>query len=149
MIWQAFLNLEYGVERQNLDLSFDFLQQRAGFAIKEGIGYSPNQTRRGRRAKAADGIRTHNIALLHLRTHTTLSLSLLRMVEQLLSARNLNLIVGHVELLRDDDMGFFIIDREGIVRYAYTGSYVEGQKPLKIRPLPANDEILRELDRIH
>ena len=52
-------------------------------------------------------------------------------------------------LLRDDDMGFFIIDRDGIVRYAYTGSYVEGQTPLKIRPLPANDEILRELDRIH
>jgi general L-amino acid transport system permease protein len=41
---EAFLNLRYGVERQNLDLSFDFLQQRAGFAIKEGIGYSPNES---------------------------------------------------------------------------------------------------------
>jgi general L-amino acid transport system permease protein len=41
---EAFLNLEYGVEQQNLDLSFDFLQQRAGFAIKEGIGYSPNES---------------------------------------------------------------------------------------------------------
>ncbi len=41
---EAFLNLEFGVRNQNLDLSFDFLQQRAGFAIKEGIGYSPNQS---------------------------------------------------------------------------------------------------------
>ncbi|RPH31846.1 MAG: ABC transporter permease subunit [Chloroflexi bacterium] len=41
---EAFLNLEYGVREQNLDLSFDFLQQRAGFAIKEGIGYSPNES---------------------------------------------------------------------------------------------------------
>ena len=41
---EAFLNLEYGVQRQNLDLSFDFLQQRAGFAIKEGIAYSPNES---------------------------------------------------------------------------------------------------------
>jgi general L-amino acid transport system permease protein len=41
---EAFLNLKYGVEQQNLDLSFDFLQQRAGFAIKEGIGYSPNES---------------------------------------------------------------------------------------------------------
>jgi general L-amino acid transport system permease protein len=41
---EAFLNLEYGVQQQNLDLSFDFLQQRAGFAIKEGIAYSPNES---------------------------------------------------------------------------------------------------------
>jgi general L-amino acid transport system permease protein len=41
---EAFLNLEYGVREQNLDLSFDFLQQRAGFAIKEGIDYSPNES---------------------------------------------------------------------------------------------------------
>jgi general L-amino acid transport system permease protein len=41
---EAFLNLRYGVEQQNLDLSFDFLRQRAGFAIKEGIAYSPNES---------------------------------------------------------------------------------------------------------
>jgi general L-amino acid transport system permease protein len=41
---EAFLNLQYGVEQQNLDLSFDFLRQRAGFAIKEGIAYSPNES---------------------------------------------------------------------------------------------------------
>src|SRR3954468_23773285 len=53
------------------------------------IGYDPTQIRRGRRPKAADGIRTHNVALLHLRNNSTLSLSVLRSVEQLLSARNL------------------------------------------------------------
>ncbi|MGH2527076.1 MAG: amino acid ABC transporter permease, partial [Actinomycetota bacterium] len=41
---EAFLNLDFGVREQGLDLSLDFLRQRAGFAIKEGIGYSPNQS---------------------------------------------------------------------------------------------------------
>ena len=52
------------------------------------------------------------------------------------------------KLLRDDDMGFFIVDRGGIVRYAYTGSYVDmtTEKP-STRPIPANDEILKELER--
>jgi len=52
------------------------------------------------------------------------------------------------KLLRDDDMGFFIVDRQGKICYAYTGSYVDmsGPKP-STRPIPANDEILRELDR--
>jgi general L-amino acid transport system permease protein len=41
---ELYLNLEFGLRRQGLDLSFDFLQQRAGFPIKEGISYSPNQS---------------------------------------------------------------------------------------------------------
>jgi general L-amino acid transport system permease protein len=41
---EAFLNLEFGVERQGVDLSFDFLERRAGFAIKEGIAYAPSQS---------------------------------------------------------------------------------------------------------
>ncbi|MGH3925126.1 MAG: amino acid ABC transporter permease, partial [Pseudonocardiaceae bacterium] len=41
---EVFLNLEFGVRRQGIDLSFDFLEQRAGFEIKEGIDYSPNQS---------------------------------------------------------------------------------------------------------
>jgi general L-amino acid transport system permease protein len=41
---EAFLNLEFGVERQAQDLSFRFLRARAGFGIKEGITYSPNDT---------------------------------------------------------------------------------------------------------
>jgi general L-amino acid transport system permease protein len=41
---EIFLNLEFGVREQNLDLSFDFLQQRAGFDIKEGIDYSTSES---------------------------------------------------------------------------------------------------------
>jgi len=41
---EAYLNLEFGVERQGVDLSFDFLQRRAGFGIKEGIAYSTNES---------------------------------------------------------------------------------------------------------
>ena len=44
VVREAFLNLEFGVERQGVDLSFDFLERRAGFAIKEGIAYSPSQS---------------------------------------------------------------------------------------------------------
>lgn len=41
---EMFLNLQFGLKRQGQELSFDFLQQRAGFSIKEGISYTPNQT---------------------------------------------------------------------------------------------------------
>jgi general L-amino acid transport system permease protein len=41
---EVFLNLEFGVREQGVDLSFDFLQQRAGFAIGEGIAFSPNES---------------------------------------------------------------------------------------------------------
>jgi peroxiredoxin len=52
------------------------------------------------------------------------------------------------KLLRDDDMGFFIVDRGGIICYASTGSYIAEKTPrVAPRPIPANDEILRELER--
>jgi general L-amino acid transport system permease protein len=41
---EMFLNLQFGLERQGQSLNFDFLRQRAGFGIKEGISYSPNQS---------------------------------------------------------------------------------------------------------
>jgi general L-amino acid transport system permease protein len=41
---EALLNLRFGVAEQNVDLSFDFLRQRAGFEIAEGIEYAPNQS---------------------------------------------------------------------------------------------------------
>ena len=52
-------------------------------------------------------------------------------------------------LVNDDDMGFFIVDREGVIRYARVGSYVmmEGGKMTGIRPIPSNEEIVRELER--
>lgn len=47
-------------------------------------------------------------------------------------------------LAYDDDMGFFIVDRQGMVRYALTGSYVHEEGA---RQIPSNEEIIRELDR--
>ena len=42
---ELFLNLQFNLERQGQDLSFGFLEQRAGFDIKEGlIPYSPNSS---------------------------------------------------------------------------------------------------------
>jgi general L-amino acid transport system permease protein len=41
---ELYLNLDFGLDRQGVDLSFDFLRQRAGFPIKEGISYNPNQS---------------------------------------------------------------------------------------------------------
>ena len=47
-------------------------------------------------------------------------------------------------MLADEDMGFFIVDRAGVVRYTLTGAYFDAAGP---RPVPGPDEILRELDR--
>ncbi|MBI2963956.1 MAG: AhpC/TSA family protein [Deltaproteobacteria bacterium] len=48
-------------------------------------------------------------------------------------------------VLSDDDMGFFIVDKQGVVRYSLAGSYVEGKGA---RPIPSNDEVVSELDRL-
>lgn len=61
------------------------------------LNYEPSVARRGRRRKGIDGIRTHNIALLHLRAASTISTSVLSCVQQMLAERNLNLIFAHVE----------------------------------------------------
>jgi hypothetical protein len=49
------------------------------------------------------------------------------------------------KLLADDDMGFFIVDRDGIVRDALAGSYFVADGIA--RGIPSNDEIVRELER--
>jgi hypothetical protein len=41
-------------------------------------------------------------------------------------------------------MGFFIVDKQGIVRYALGGAYLT---KAGMRTIPSNDEILRELER--
>jgi peroxiredoxin len=48
-------------------------------------------------------------------------------------------------LLHDDDMGFFIVDKQGIVRYATTGVYRGDDSGV---PLPGNDEVLQELGKL-
>jgi peroxiredoxin len=52
-------------------------------------------------------------------------------------------------LTNDDDLGFFIVDRGGVIRYARAGSYVlmEAGKVVGMRPIPSNEEILLELKR--
>jgi peroxiredoxin len=51
-------------------------------------------------------------------------------------------------ILTDDDMGFFIVDKAGIVRYALSGSYVVPKGDgFADRELPSNEEILREIER--
>ncbi len=63
------------------------------------IGYEPVATgqRRGRPSKVIDGIRTRNVALLHLRPGTSLSTSVLNAVQRVLAERDLNLLFAHVE----------------------------------------------------
>src|SRR5262245_5833054 len=45
-------------------------------------------------------------------------------------------------MLQDTDMGFFVIDRAGVVRYKYAGRYIT---PDGVREIPAADEIARQL----
>jgi len=47
-------------------------------------------------------------------------------------------------LLADDDMGLFIVDKAGVVRYALGGSYGTTSGA---RPIPSNAEIVAALDR--
>ena len=51
-------------------------------------------------------------------------------------------------VITDDDLGFFIIDRAGVVRYAQSGPYVTltGGRQL-VGKIPSNDVIARELER--
>jgi peroxiredoxin len=48
------------------------------------------------------------------------------------------------KMLDDSDMGFFVLDRDGIVRYTVSGSYIDGHAS---RQIPTAEEITRELVR--
>lgn len=54
-----------------------------------------------------------------------------------------------IRVLNDDDLGFFIVDKRRIVRYANQGPYVvfQGTKPVGMPPIPSNEEIVAELER--
>jgi hypothetical protein len=45
-------------------------------------------------------------------------------------------------LVADDDMGFYILDKSGVVRYALAGTYNDGNAA---RHIPSNEQIVREL----
>jgi peroxiredoxin len=47
-------------------------------------------------------------------------------------------------ILADSDMGFYILDKAGVVRYALAGPYLDDKAA---RQIPSNDEIVRELER--
>jgi peroxiredoxin len=46
--------------------------------------------------------------------------------------------------LQDSDMGFFLVDRDGVVRYRVAGTYAGTEGP---RGIPSTEEIVRELER--
>jgi peroxiredoxin len=48
--------------------------------------------------------------------------------------------------LHDTDMGFFLIDRAGVVRYALSGTYMGAEAALP-RGIPSSEEIVREIER--
>ena len=49
-------------------------------------------------------------------------------------------------VFRDDEMGFFIVDKQGVVRYAMAGSYTTMEK--STRSIPSGEEILAELAKL-
>lgn len=48
-------------------------------------------------------------------------------------------------MLQDTDMGFFLLDRDGIIRYKHTSAYVTAQG---LNTIPGTDEILGHLARV-
>jgi len=50
-----------------------------------------------------------------------------------------------VNVVRDDEMGFFIVDKQGVVRFAMAGSYGAS---LGNREIPSGAEILAELGKL-
>src|SRR5262249_9745211 len=53
-------------------------------------------------------------------------------------------------LLNDDDLGFFIVNKAGMIRHATAGHYTtyEGAKPVGAQAIPSNEDIIRELTGI-
>jgi peroxiredoxin len=50
--------------------------------------------------------------------------------------------------LRDEDTGFFIVDRGGVIRYAYGGAYLRSEgSTVAVRPLPNAEEVMQQLER--
>ena len=50
-------------------------------------------------------------------------------------------------MLRDDDAGLYLVDRDGVIRYTHVIAYIDaGTKA--IHPLPPPDDLVRALDRL-
>jgi peroxiredoxin len=52
-------------------------------------------------------------------------------------------------VMNDDDLGFFVVDKDGLIRHVTRGPYVvvEGVKPVGMQPIPSNDEIVGVLEQ--
>lgn len=109
-------------------------------AVKEAmglLGYVPNKPpagKRGRKSKLIDGIRTHNIALLHLRAPTSISADLLRHVQKILGEKNLNLIFAHTDGVDDLPQAVRSGNIDGILGY---GEFPAEAVTPKLRDIPA------------
>jgi LacI family transcriptional regulator len=66
-------------------------------AAMQKMNYQPQALKRGRPPRAIQGIRSHNIVLLHLREGTSISTSVLSAVHEALARKNLNLIFAQFE----------------------------------------------------
>lgn len=98
------------------------------------MGYTPASARRGRPRKALDGIRSHNIALLHLRQSSSISTSVLADVQRMLAERNLNLIFSHGVGIDAVPQAVRCGNVDGILGY---GEFPEGADTAGIRKIPA------------
>jgi LacI family transcriptional regulator len=103
-------------------------------AAMRRMQYVPRKTRRGRPPKAVDGIRTHNVALLHLREGTLLSSEILSAVQKRLLDRNLNLIFAQVDRLDALPQAVKAGNVDGILGY---GAFPENVVPEGLRKIPA------------
>lgn len=106
-------------------------------AVREAVtrlGYSPSQTRRGRPRKISDGIRTHNVALLHFRTASSISTSVLADVQRMLGERNLNLIFAHVDDVAELPQALRSGNVDGILGY---GRFPDEAVTPALRRVPA------------
>ena len=100
------------------------------------IGYEPVATgqRRGRPSKVIDGIRTRNVALLHLRPGTSLSTSVLNAVQRMLAERDLNLLFAHVEDVSALPQAVRTANVDGILGY---GKFPDAGVTPQIQRIPA------------
>src|SRR5688500_13711277 len=101
----------------------------------EHLNYEPSKTRgRGRRPRLADGIRTRNIALLHLRPASLISASVLSCVQRALAEQRLNLFFAHC--CRPDELPPAIRSGnvDGILGY---GQFPEHSIDGNLRRIPA------------
>lgn len=103
-------------------------------AAMRRIQYVPGKARRGRPPKSADGVRTHNVALLHLREGTPISSQVLAAVQKRLSERNLNLIFAQVDRPDALPQAVKANNVDGILGY---GVFPEDAVTANLRRIPA------------